>query len=68
MADCRRCDGCGLVANTDEMEPWTAWTGLPLRSSAAVLLGFVKPIACPACKGSGRETPPSGEGGEHDNI
>jgi hypothetical protein len=54
---CPKCDGCGQVADTDDQEPWTAWTSLPLQSSAAVLMGLVKPIPCPVC----RAAPPAGE-------
>lgn len=50
---CGRCDGCGKIADSDDGEPWTAWTSLPLHSSVAVLLGIVKPIPCPKCDGAG---------------
>ncbi len=49
---CLKCDGCGKVADTEEQEPWTAWTSIPLQSSMAVLMGLVKPITCPKCDGS----------------
>ncbi len=51
--ECPKCEGCGKVADTKDQEPWTAWTSLPLNSSAAVLLGFIKPKTCPKCNGSG---------------
>lgn len=51
---CARCDGCGQVANSDDQEPWTAWLDLPLKSSLAVLAGFVRPIPCPVCHGAKR--------------
>jgi len=51
---CSRCEGCGKLADTDDREPWTAWTSLPLKSSAAVLAGLVKPVPCDACGGTGR--------------
>lgn len=51
---CERCDGCGRIADSEDGEPWTAWTSLPLHSSAAVLAGLVKPIPCPKCGGSGQ--------------
>lgn len=51
---CPTCEGCGQVANTEDREPWTAWMRIELRNSTAVLLGFVKPIPCPDCGGSGR--------------
>jgi hypothetical protein len=52
---CKRCDGCGRIANTEDGEPWTAWTELPLRSSLSLCVGLVRPITCPDCHGSGRE-------------
>jgi hypothetical protein len=55
---CPRCEGCGQQADTDDREPWTAWTSLPLRSSAAVLAGLVKPVPCDACGGTGRTRAP----------
>lgn len=51
---CSKCDGCGKVANTDDQEPWSAWMNLPLQSSAAVVMGLVRPIDCLACKGTGK--------------
>ena len=36
---CPRCDGCGLVANTDDAEPWTHWERLPEASKMAVRMG-----------------------------
>jgi hypothetical protein len=51
---CDRCDSCGQVANSDDQEPWTVWLDLPLRSAAAVLIGLVRPIPCPACQGAKR--------------
>jgi hypothetical protein len=52
---CQRCDGCGKIANTEDGEPWTAWTSLPFSSAAAVVAGIVKPITCPDCGGSGQK-------------
>ncbi len=49
---CRKCDGCGQVADTEDEEPWTQWTSLPLEASAAVLMGLVRPKPCPACQGA----------------
>jgi hypothetical protein len=48
---CWKCKGCGQVADTDNQEPWTAWSSLPPGSDAAVRMGLVKPIRCPACSG-----------------
>ena len=49
--ECPTCEGCGEVADTEEREPWTAWTSLPLQGSLAVLAGMVCPIPCPDCQG-----------------
>jgi hypothetical protein len=51
---CETCDGCGRLADTEDREPWTVWTSMPLHSSIAVLLGIVRPIECPDCKGTGK--------------
>jgi hypothetical protein len=51
---CPCCRGCGQLADSDDREPWTDWTALPLKSSDAILLGLVKPIPCDECGGSGR--------------
>ena len=51
---CKRCAGCGKIADTERGEPWTAWTSLPLTSQAAVIAGIVKPMPCPACAGTGK--------------
>jgi len=50
---CARCEGCGQIADDEEGTPWSAWLSLPLKSSLAVLMGMVKPIKCPDCKGMG---------------
>lgn len=50
---CRKCQGCGKIANSDEGEPWTMWEDLPPGSDLAVQLGLVRPIPCPACGGTG---------------
>lgn len=52
---CPSCDGCGLLADSEDGEPWTAWESLPGKSAAAVTLGIVKPITCPRCDGTGDE-------------
>lgn len=48
---CTACHGEGVVANTRNREPWSAWLGLPSGSDAAVRMGLVRPISCPACDG-----------------
>lgn len=48
-AACERCEGCGMVANSADGEPWTHWERLPEAAKVAVRLGLVRPIACPDC-------------------
>jgi len=54
LRSCKKCDGCGKVADTDDQEPWSSWMKLPLESSLAVLTGTVTPIDCPNCGGTGK--------------
>lgn len=53
--NCDRCDGCGQIADDKDGAPWTAWTSLPYQSAIAIRLGWVKPIPCPECEGSGKQ-------------
>lgn len=46
---CDRCWGCGLIASSDDGEPWTMWLEMPLGSSMAVLMGLIFPLPCPDC-------------------
>ena len=46
---CRRCEGCGEIADDDEGTPWSYWRSLPLMSAGAVLAGIVRPLPCPEC-------------------
>lgn len=46
---CDRCWGCGLIASSEDGEPWTMWLDLPLKSSLAVVMGIVRPLPCPKC-------------------
>ena len=48
---CRRCEGCGQIANSEDGEPWIYWQNLPREAKAAVILGIVRPIPCPDCQG-----------------
>jgi hypothetical protein len=54
-AVCKRCDGCGRIADSEDGLPWTRWTELPLHSSIALLAGIVRPIPCPKCAGTGEQ-------------
>ena len=49
-AVCPRCGDCGQIADTPDGEPWTAWTSLPLASSAMVVMGHIRPLPCPDCQ------------------
>jgi len=53
MSECERCRGCGKIANDDDGLPWTEWTKLPAQSAIAIQMGWVKPIDCPDCGGTG---------------
>jgi hypothetical protein len=55
---CRRCAGCGQIANSEDGEPWTFWAELPEINRLAVTMGIVKPIPCPACHGTGKQAFP----------
>ncbi|MFI6304308.1 hypothetical protein ACIBCH_20755 [Amycolatopsis thailandensis] len=50
---CTRCMGDGKIANTENGEPWSAWSTLLSGSDVAVRMGFVRPIDCPDCDGHG---------------
>lgn len=51
---CTTCDGCGQLADSDGREPWSVWENLPARSALAVVMGFVKPVPCDVCGGTGK--------------
>jgi DnaJ-class molecular chaperone len=51
---CRRCDGCGQLANDDDKSAWWMWKTLPLGSDLAVQMGLIHPDTCPDCNGTGR--------------
>ncbi len=53
---CKKCEGCGQIANDDDQNPWTYWQELPPGADFAVRTGLVRPIPCPNCGGTG-ETP-----------
>ena len=51
---CPKCRGSGMIANDDDQTPWQYWLALPIESRAAIRLGLVWSITCPACQGTGR--------------
>lgn len=53
--DCPRCDGEGQIADSESGEPWSAWSRLEPPQNLAVVMGWVQPVECPRCSGSGRE-------------
>jgi len=52
--ECGKCEGCGQIANDDEGTPWKYWLEIPVKSAGAILMGLVKPITCPECKGKSK--------------
>ena len=50
---CLKCMGCGQIANDEEGTPWSYWEKLPYESAAAIIIGLIKPITCPECRGTG---------------
>jgi hypothetical protein len=52
--DCERCYGDGRIADDDDGTAWAVWQALPAQSNLAMTLGWVKPIPCPECNGTGK--------------
>jgi hypothetical protein len=53
---CNKCLSCKqLAGGDDDRSPWSAWEQLPEESKLAIRLGFVYPIPCDHCSGSGVE-------------
>lgn len=50
--DCEECAGCGYL-DDGELQPFKYWADLPVQSSYALQKGWVKPIECPECGGTG---------------
>lgn len=63
---CPRCLGCGKIANDAGGTPWCEWLKLPLESSIALLMGWVKPLSCPDCHGTGKRCKGASQGGQDD--
>jgi hypothetical protein len=51
---CCQCLGWKRV-DDGEGNSWKYWAELPAQSAVAVHMGFIKPITCPHCSGTGIE-------------
>ncbi len=51
---CQQCLGWKRVDNGNGAS-WMHWAELPEQSRIAVTMGWVKPITCPRCNGTGEE-------------
>ena len=51
---CQQCLGWKRVDDA-EGGSWMWWAELPAQSAIAVTMGWVKPITCPRCNGTGVE-------------
>lgn len=58
--ECRRCAGCGEIANDRDGTPWKYWLELSAHCGLAIAMGLVSPLPCPRCGGSGKV--PSADG------
>lgn len=58
---CEQCLGWKRVDN-GEQQSWKYWAELPKQSQIAIAMGWVKPVVCPRCDGSGKES--AGDGGQ----
>lgn len=57
---CHTCNGEGRTdgnADVTERAPWSFWENLAPGQDIAVRLGWVKPIDCTECNGTGEATP-----------
>ena len=52
---CETCEGCGQIADDGSMTPWKVWLDMPMQSTIAIQMGWVKPIDCPDCKSNKKE-------------
>ena len=46
----------GSELTTVEGQSWKYWEELPAQSKIGIGLGLIKPIVCPDCNGTGRES------------
>jgi len=54
MSECMRCAGCGQIADDEDGRPWTYHTGKPQAAQMAIWRGWISPIPCPDCGGTGK--------------
>ena len=52
---CPKCLGCGQIASDDDESPWSLWEDLKPPANLAVVMGLVRPLPCPKCKGTGQK-------------
>lgn len=52
---CPTCEGCGQVAKTPDGEPWSLWELKQPGLGVAVAMGFIRPVTCKECNGTGFE-------------
>ena len=53
MTECPTCKGCGEITNDEDRTPWKYWEEIPIENKLAIMMGIVKPIECPDCRGTG---------------
>jgi hypothetical protein len=51
---CKKCLGWKRVDNS-EGASWKYWAELPVQSAIAIQMGWIQPIECPRCHGTGIE-------------
>ena len=50
---CDRCDGCGQIANDSDGGAWATHYENSPHAAISIARGWVAPIPCPVCEGSG---------------
>ena len=54
QVECDNCAGCGKVADDPDQTPWKYFEETPTQSAVGIGMGWIKPITCPECEGSGK--------------
>lgn len=56
MAECKRCDGCGLTSNKFQHVPWSHLVGHDSDQDSVEIDGLTHyPMVCSNCGGLGKE-------------